>query len=126
MLSCSDSAHFDMILIDEEVCDFHTLKELKPKVFLLAKSINPTHNELKTANLVSDVLVKPLRFSVLISCFQETFITKDKTRVTRKAPTLGTLLRDKKILVVDDNVVNRRVAEGALKKYIWSYCYMCR
>lgn len=114
----SDSAHFDMILIDEEVCDFHTLKELKPKVFLLAKSINPTkHNELKTANLVSDVLVKPLRFSVLISCFQETFITKDKTRVTRKAPTLGTLLRDKKILVVDDNVVNRRVAEGALKKY---------
>lgn len=114
----SDSAHFDMILIDEEVCDLHTLKELKPKVFLLAKSIHPTkHNELKTANLVTDVLVKPLRFSVLISCFQETFITKDKTRVTRKAPTLGTLLRDKKILVVDDNVVNRRVAEGALKKY---------
>ncbi|PWA54642.1 histidine kinase-like ATPase, C-terminal domain-containing protein [Artemisia annua] len=114
----SDSAHSDMILIDEEVCDFHTLKELKPKVFLLAKSIHPTkHNELKTANLVTDVLVKPLRFSVLISCFQETFTTKDKTRVTRKAPTLGTLLRDKKILVVDDNVVNRRVAEGALKKY---------
>nr|GEU72341.1 histidine kinase 2 [Tanacetum cinerariifolium] len=114
----SDSAHFDMILVDEEVCDFHTLKELKPKVFLLAKSIHPTkHNELKTANLVSDILVKPLRFSVLISCFQETFITKDKRRVTRKAPTLGTLLYGKKILVVDDNVVNRRVAEGALKKY---------
>ncbi|GJR56658.1 F-box associated domain containing protein [Tanacetum coccineum] len=42
---------------------------------------------------------------------------KDKTRVTRKAPTLTTLLRDKKVLVVEDNVINTRVAEGALKKY---------
>ncbi|GJS21291.1 putative ribonuclease H-like domain-containing protein [Tanacetum coccineum] len=49
----SDPAHFDMILIDEEVCDFHTSKELKPK----------------------------------------------------------------KVLVVEDNVRNRRVTEGALKKY---------
>ncbi|CAH1450169.1 unnamed protein product [Lactuca virosa] len=123
----SDSPHLDMILIDEEVCDKNTSLEevkvkpigMKPKVFLLVKSINPVrHNDLKLANLVCDVLVKPLRFSVLISCFQETLISKDKTQVARRKPkTLGTLLRDKKILVVDDNVVNRRVAEGALKKY---------
>ncbi|XP_024966421.1 histidine kinase 2 [Cynara cardunculus var. scolymus] len=133
----SDSANLDMILIDEEVYShesdlalFLGLKELRPtdstniagivpKIFLLANSKSPArHNELKSANLVSDVLVKPLRFSVLISCFQETLITEDRTQVTRrKPPTLGTLLCEKKILVVDDNVVNRRVAEGALKKY---------
>nr|XP_043618698.1 histidine kinase 2-like [Erigeron canadensis] len=119
----SDSARLDMILVDEEVCDektsfsfFRSLKKLKVKVFLLAKSVI-RHNELKSANMVCDVLVKPLRFSVLISCFQETFVTEDETQATRKPPTLGTLLLNKKILVVDDNVVNRRVAEGALKKY---------
>ncbi|KAI3769556.1 hypothetical protein L6452_00664 [Arctium lappa] len=119
----SDSVHLDMILIDEEVygheSDSTNLAGIAPKIFLLANSTSPVrHDELKSANLVSDVLVKPLRFSVLISCFQETLITEDRTQVTRrKPPTLGTLLRDKKILVVDDNVVNRRVAEGALKKY---------
>ncbi|XP_024980609.1 histidine kinase 2-like [Cynara cardunculus var. scolymus] len=129
-LSASDSAGFAMILLDEEDWDkeiglafLRNLKELRPtsspKLFLLAHSMSPTiHDELKSANLVANVVAKPLTLSVLISSFQETLTVRNKSLVARRKPsTLGTLLRDKRILVVDDNVVNRRVADGALKKY---------
>lgn len=114
-----------MILVDQEVWDKESglafLRGLKSstKLFLLANSESPTiQDEIKSENLVATVVTKPLRLSVLISCFQETVTVGNKRVVTRrKQPTLGTLLRDKRILVVDDNVVNRRVAEGALKKY---------
>lgn len=124
-----------MVLIDKDVWDketgltfHHSVKEHRqnssvesplnfPKVFLLATSINSTErNELKSSGLVDDVLMKPLRLSVLIACFQEALVLK-KRLVNIKKPTLGKLLQGRKILVVDDNAVNRRVAEGALKKY---------
>nr|XP_043623715.1 histidine kinase 2-like [Erigeron canadensis]XP_043623716.1 histidine kinase 2-like [Erigeron canadensis]XP_043623717.1 histidine kinase 2-like [Erigeron canadensis] len=123
--SASDSAGFAMILIDQEVWDKESglaflsgLKSSK-KLFLLANTASPTtiHHEVKLGNLAATIVPKPLRLSVLISCFQEKLNVGDKRVVARRKPTLGTLLRDKKILVVDDNVVNRRVAEGALKKY---------
>ncbi|XP_023770076.1 histidine kinase 2 [Lactuca sativa] len=123
-LSESDSG-FAMILIDQEVWEkekglvfLHGVKS-STKLFLLANTLNPrVNNEMKSANLVATVVGKPLRLSVLISCFQETFNVGNKRVVARRKPlTLGNLLRDKRILVVDDNVVNRRVAEGALKKY---------
>ncbi|KAI3789418.1 hypothetical protein L2E82_02213 [Cichorium intybus] len=123
-LSQSDSG-FAMILVDQEVWDKETglvfLGGLKSstKLFLLANTVNPSvNNEVKSGNLVATVVAKPLRLSVLISCFQETFRVGNKRVVARRKPlTLGSLLRDKRILVVDDNIVNRRVAEGALKKY---------
>lgn len=125
-----------MVLIDKDVWDketgltFHqSVKEHRqnssvesplnfPKVFLLATSISITErNELKSSGLVDNVLMKPLRLSVLIACFQEALVSGKKRLVNIKKPTLGKLLRGRKILVVDDNAVNRRVAEGALKKY---------
>ncbi|KAF8043034.1 hypothetical protein BT93_A1391 [Corymbia citriodora subsp. variegata] len=127
---------FDMILIDKDVWDRQTGSELnislkkrrqngsngvsiRPKIFLLATSISPSErSELKLANLVDNVLVKPLRLSVLMSFFQEA-LGNGKKRLSdrRKVSSLGNLLKDRRILVVDDNMVNRRVAEGALKKY---------
>ncbi|GJU51626.1 histidine kinase 2 [Tanacetum coccineum] len=93
----SDPTGFAMILVDQEVWD----KEL-----------------IILANLVATVVTKPLRLSVLISCIQETVTVGYKTAVARRPPsTLRTLLRDKRILVVDDIIVNRRVVEGALKKF---------
>ncbi|XP_075105424.1 histidine kinase 2-like [Nicotiana tabacum] len=75
-------------------------------------------DELKSAHLVDYVLTKPLRPSVLISCFQETLGFGNKRHIKRgKLPTRGSLLKGIHILGIDDNVVNRRVAEGALKKY---------
>ncbi|KAJ4832880.1 Histidine kinase 2 [Turnera subulata] len=126
-----------MVLIDKEVWDeesgtaFHLLlrkpmqnggREILlnlPKVFLLATSIGADkRSELISAGLVDNILMKPLRLSVLVSCFQEALASGKKSQVTRKKPSnLRHLLRGKRILVVDDNLVNRRVAEGALKKY---------
>lgn len=90
-----------------------------PKIFLLATAISPIEcSELKSAALVNDVLIKPLRLSALVACFQEALGSGLKKQVNRKkASALGNLLREKRILVVDDNAVNRKVAEGALVKY---------
>lgn len=138
-LSCNSktsiSGQLAMILVDQDELDERTdisniLKELRqtssssipeisPKIFLLANSSSYENcNELKLAGLVDAVLTKPLRLSVLILSFQDTLSIGKKRPPSRSKPsTLGNLLRDKRILVVDDNAVNRRVAEGALKKY---------
>ena len=133
----SISGQLSMILVDQDVLDERTdisynkiIKELRsnssssipeigPKILLLATSSSSEMcNELKSAGLVDTVLTKPLRLSVLILSIQETLSIGKKRPPSRGKPsTLGNLLRDKRILVVDDNVVNRRVAEGALKKY---------
>ncbi|XAR68181.1 Histidine kinase [Bertholletia excelsa] len=133
----SGSSNFAMILVDKDVWGADNglplqslLKELRqkariegpeslPKIFLLtASKVNTERDELKSSGMVDDVLVKPLRLSVLISCFQEVFGFGRKRQLSRGKPSnLGSLLRDKRILVVDDNRVNRKVAEGALKKY---------
>ncbi|KAJ0514623.1 putative histidine kinase response regulator and transcription factor RR-A-type family [Helianthus annuus] len=120
-----DSSVFAMVLIDQEVWDKKSglafLRGLKSstKLFLLANSVSPAiQDEIQSANMVATVVPKPLRLSILISCFQETISVGNTSFLARRKPsTLGTLLRNKRILVVDDNIVNRRVAEGALKKY---------
>ncbi|KAM3395184.1 histidine kinase 2 [Capsicum galapagoense] len=127
--------HLAVVFVDEDSWDKETsltlsnmLKELRPngstsalgkppKICLLCMS-SLERDDLKSAGMVDHVLAKPVRLSGLITCFQEAIGYRHKKQVTRGKPsTLGSLLTEKHILVVDDNVVNRRVAEGALKKY---------
>ncbi|KAG8477948.1 hypothetical protein CXB51_027611 [Gossypium anomalum] len=137
IFTTSAFAHLAMILIDKDVWNQETVLQLRslleqhrqnsklnvstnlPKIFLLGTSMSPVErSKLKTSGFVDNVLMKPLRLSVLIACFQEALGNGTKGKVRRKKlSTLGSLLREKRILVVDDNKVNRRVAEGALKKY---------
>ncbi|KAI3465534.1 hypothetical protein Pfo_022197 [Paulownia fortunei] len=132
--SVSESEQFAMVLIDQEDWDkdtcfpFHNLIKMMRhnssrgkwgfplKIFLLAACVSSTdRNKLKLDELADDLITKPLRLSALISTFQEATGKRLDTR--GKPSTLTSLLKGKQILVVDDNVVNRRVAEGALKKY---------
>lgn len=127
----SDSEQFDMVLIDQEDWDKdtcfpfqnlikmtrHDTSRCKPlKIFLLAKSASSRdRNKLKLDSLVDCLIAKPLRLSALVATFQEA--TGKRIDTNGKPSMLTSLLRGRRILVVDDNVVNRRVAEGALKKY---------
>ncbi|KAL2464973.1 Histidine kinase 2 [Abeliophyllum distichum] len=133
----SVSEHLAMILVDQDswgkdICfPFHNLLKtierngsksnsgIPLKIFLLATCISSTQcKELKLDRLVDNVITKPLRISALAFTFQEaTGFGKTGHNTRAKPSTLRTLLKDKQILVVDDNAVNRRVAEGALKKY---------
>ncbi|XP_022136029.1 histidine kinase 2-like isoform X2 [Momordica charantia] len=130
----SPSKPLAMVLIDKDVWDNNTGPRIhrvfrdhgiigkeesteSPKIFLLA-TCPQEMGDLKSAGYVNNIMRKPLRLGVLIGCFQEAFGSSKHKKVNRKKPSiLGTLLREKQILVVDDNAVNRRVAEGALKKY---------
>lgn len=93
-------------------------KELQPKMFLIAASLNPTEvYDLKLAGYV-DSMLKPLRLSMIVACLQKALGMGQKRQHTKVKPmTLQSILRGKNILVVDDNLVNQRVAAGTLKKF---------
>ncbi|XP_020241650.1 probable histidine kinase 5 [Asparagus officinalis] len=130
--ACNSRAeHIDMVLVDKEAWGkqlgmafprpFRELQQngkLKPqydfpKMFLLATSLNPLEvDELKSAGYV-DSMIKPLRLSMMVACLRRAFGKTPR----KQAVVLQSLLREKQILVVDDNIVNRKVAAGALKKY---------
>lgn len=127
------SAPVSMVLVDEDVWDKDSMMSFRsritggrpngstetqvPKIFLMATTFNSAEiSEIKAAGFADNILTKPLRVSVLVASFQEAF--GRKRHLSRQKPTTrGKILNGKRILVVDDNIVNRRVAEGALKKY---------
>ena len=128
------STQLAMILIDKDAWDKEssilcTIKKHKqngikgdlinfPKIFLLATHLSPNErDELKSIGLVDDILMKPLWLSVLIHCYRESLGTEKRQINRKKVSKLGGLLLHKKFLVVDDNAVNRKVAEGVLQKY---------
>ncbi|CAI9096820.1 OLC1v1033041C1 [Oldenlandia corymbosa var. corymbosa] len=90
-----------------------------PKLILLATNITSSEVEkAKKVGFVDTVIVKPLRASLLVACLQQVLGFGKRTQeICKGSASLHGLLSGKKILVVDDNMVNRRVAAGALKKY---------
>ncbi|XP_052205145.1 histidine kinase 4 [Diospyros lotus] len=98
----------------------HTFK--LPKLILLATCITGAEFEkAKQAGFADTVIMKPLRASMVAACLQQVLgmgkkMQQDKDMVNGST-FLKSLLCGKKILVVDDNMVNRRVAAGALKKF---------
>ncbi|KAK8537373.1 hypothetical protein V6N13_042302 [Hibiscus sabdariffa] len=96
----------------------HTFK--LPKMILLATNItNVELEKAKAAGFVDTVIMKPMRASMVAACLQQVLGIGNKKQVGKDAQngSLRSLLCGKKILVVDDNMVNRRVAAGALKKF---------
>lgn len=93
-----------------------------PKMILLATNISSDEfNKVKASGFADTVIMKPLRASMVAACLQQVMGLGKKKPQGKDAPNgspfLRSLLCGKKILVVDDNMVNRRVAAGALKKF---------
>ncbi|KAL5189167.1 Histidine kinase 4 [Glycine soja] len=94
-----------------------------PQMILLATNIgNAEFDKAKAAGFSDTVIMKPLRASMVAACLQQVLGTGKKRQHGKDMkPNGSTLVRSllcgKKILVVDDNVVNRRVAAGALKNF---------
>nr|XP_017218287.1 PREDICTED: histidine kinase 3 isoform X2 [Daucus carota subsp. sativus] len=124
----------DMVLVEQEVWDkdlgmsalfvsrlMNFDQGVPPKVFLLANSVNSSRNGHATlGNYYPYVIVKPLRASMLAASIQRATGAKNRGNYRNgELPSLSlrSLLLGRKILVVDDNNVNLRVAAGALKKY---------
>ncbi|KAI8022862.1 Histidine kinase 4 [Camellia lanceoleosa] len=98
----------------------HTTK--LPKIILLATSITVSEfDKAKQAGFADTLIMKPLRASMVAACLQQVMGMGKKTQrgkdMVNGSAFLRSLLFGKKILVVDDNRVNRRVAAGALKKF---------
>lgn len=92
-----------------------------PKLFLLE---NPTSSLKSSSHLSREhnliVIMKPLRASMLQVSLRRAMGAADKVHCKNGVignTALGSLLQKKQILVVDDNIVNLKVAAGALKKY---------
>ena len=92
-----------------------------PKIILLATNISaPEFEKAKATGFADTVIMKPLRASMVAACLQQVGIGKTRQPgkdTPSESSFLTNLLCGKKILVVDDNIVNRRVAAGALKKF---------
>ncbi|OEL34918.1 putative histidine kinase 3 [Dichanthelium oligosanthes] len=92
-----------------------------PKLFLLENpksSVRSRSHISREYNL--SVIMKPLRASMLQVSLQRALGGIDKVHCRNGVvgnSILGSLLHKKQIIVVDDNVVNLKVAAGALKKY---------
>ncbi|OIW17340.1 hypothetical protein TanjilG_22452 [Lupinus angustifolius] len=92
------------------------------KLILLATNMSNTEfDKAKASGFTDTVIMKPLRASMIAACLQQVLGVGKKRQVGKDMPDgsafLQSLLYGKKILVVDDNMVNRRVAAGALKKF---------
>ncbi|KAK4763950.1 hypothetical protein SAY87_013388 [Trapa incisa] len=127
---------FDLVLMEEDVWSkdpsssavfMNHLKDknhgVAPKFLLLTNSIGSSrmNDGASTARQSNPaVITKPLRASMIAASLQRVMGSSNKASprsgvISRLA--LQNLLQGRKILVVDDNEVNLRVAAGALKKY---------
>ncbi|XP_057949602.1 histidine kinase 3 [Malania oleifera] len=130
----SSNKKVDMVLVEQEIWDEDMgsstlfVNELRkpghgvpPKLFILANSVSFTPPIGATSGAyIPTVIRKPLRASMLAASLQAAMGVGNKgTCRNGEIPSLSLhhLLRGRKILVVDDNAVNLKVAAGALKKY---------
>ncbi|XAR63703.1 Histidine kinase [Bertholletia excelsa] len=128
----------DMILVEKDLwmssddcCTNSRLLDWKqnghsfklPKMILLAtRPLTGSESEkAKQVGFADTVIMKPLRARNIAACLQQVLGMGKKTQqgkvMVNGSSFLRSLLCGKKILVVDDNQVNRRVAAGALKKF---------
>lgn len=129
----SGSSPINMVVIEEELWDkqldkltlfFNNLQkdcEVAPKTILLSNSSSSNRPTASACSVPTPfVVTKPLRASMLAASLQRAMGVRNQGNYRNgelHTSSLSTLLHGRKILVVDDNPVNLRVAAGALKRY---------
>ncbi|GLT86705.1 hypothetical protein SLE2022_048260 [Rubroshorea leprosula] len=128
------NAVYHMVLIEQEVWDkdlsasnlfIHSFKKIDrgvpPKLFLLGNSVGSSTENTTTSGIDSpSVITKPLWASMLVASLQRAMGVGNKGNFRNglvPSLSLQSLLLGRKILIVDDNDVNRKVAAGALRRY---------
>ncbi|KAL5052456.1 hypothetical protein RYX36_033138 [Vicia faba] len=116
---CGEDGNFSVRQLDWKQ-NGHIFK--MPQMILLATNIsNDEFDRVKSAGFSDTVIMKPLRASMVGACLQQVLGSGKKRQLGKEMPNGSTSVRSllfgKKILVVDDNGVNRRVAAGALKNF---------
>ncbi|XP_019463726.1 PREDICTED: histidine kinase 3-like [Lupinus angustifolius] len=123
----------NMILIEQEVWDrdsgmsSHFVNNISkivhavpPKIFILVNSSRSRASAVISSVHDPTIITKPLRASMLAASLQRAMGVRNKgAHRNSDFPSLSLrhLLRGRRILIVDDNSVNRMVAAAALKKY---------
>lgn len=128
----SGKAVVDVVLVEQEVWDRDSSMSILMtnnfqkvgrgfQLFLLANSVSPAKANSATSDGYNPtVIMKPLRASMLAASLQRAMGVGNKGNLRNgELPglSLRNLLLGRKILIVDDNNVNLRVAAGALKRY---------
>jgi CheY-like chemotaxis protein len=106
------------VLTMELVTAIHNIPSLKalPVLALPYPGLSPTaEKDLRDSGV--SFISKPLRYSTLASVLQEAIGLSRKAPPKKKAIDTVKLLTGKRCLVVDDNMVNQRVATSMLKRY---------
>lgn len=123
----------NMVLVEQEVWDRDSIissqfvnntrkidRGVPPKLFILANSSSFRMSSVTFDVHNPTVITKPLRASMLAASLQRAMGVGNKGNPRNgELPSLSLrhLLLGRKILIVDDNSVNRTVAAGALRKY---------
>ncbi|KAL3501008.1 hypothetical protein ACH5RR_035457 [Cinchona calisaya] len=129
----AEDANINVVIVEQEVWDkdfamstlfVHKLRgidiSVAPKLFLLANSVSSTRASVLACGVpASSVIMKPLRASMLAASLQRAMGVGIRGNLCNaELPlVLGNLLHGRKVLVVDDNKVNLKVAECFLRKY---------
>ncbi|GJM84376.1 hypothetical protein PR202_ga00038 [Eleusine coracana subsp. coracana] len=104
--------------VDLQLKGTNKSSQAMPNIFLLGSSISTTESEYLRLTGFGDCIRKPLRLNTIAACLCKASgsgVTRQQHR--DQSLVLRSVLTGKRILVVDDNAVNRKVAAGALKKY---------
>ncbi|KAF5746429.1 Histidine kinase 1 [Tripterygium wilfordii] len=130
----SSNIPINVVLVEQEVWDQDSAttalfaKKLSdidrgepPKLFLLANSIGSSRAQAIISDVQSPtVIMKPLRASMLAASLQRATGVSNKGNPRNgelPSMSLRSLLLGRRILIVDDNNVNLKVAAAALRKY---------
>lgn len=105
-------------LVDPQLRGAYKSSRPMPKIFLLGSSINPAESDYLRLTGYGDCIRKPVHLSTIAACLHKALgIGVTRKHCRDQSLVLRSVLTGKRILLVDDNAVNRKLAAGSLKKY---------